>query len=151
MLIPKSLKGFKLSSFTKFSEKNIKLFPHPLHPTFSPYRKKFKISISVYIIVNTTNIFSNEATLLISNNRLTVRLKRFGGNIIDSLMYSGIDVIPPAEASPWEQDPFIFEPIEDHVADVSKRWYKSIRKLIRHLLQVSTLLLFTFFVPLIEV
>ena len=35
-----------------------------------------------------------------------------------------------------EEDSLYFLPLEDHVQEVSKKWYKSVKKLVKHLMEV---------------
>ena len=50
----------------------------------------------------------------------------------------GINVVPPGKRKfdLLSSDPLFFLPCDDHVRAVSQKWYKSIKKLVRHLLEV---------------
>lgn len=50
----------------------------------------------------------------------------------------GIEVVQPGNRKfdLLSSDPLFFLPCDDHVRAVSQKWYKSIKKLVRHLLQI---------------
>ena len=46
--------------------------------------------------------------------------------------------MPPEEskADILENDPYYFMTVDDHVLEVSRKWYKSVKKLVKHLMEV---------------
>ena len=53
-------------------------------------------------------------------------------------MIKGLPVLPPSEykADILDEDPYFFTAVDDHVQDVSRKWYKSVKKLVKHLMEI---------------
>ena len=54
------------------------------------------------------------------------------------LHHLGLSVLPPDQnkAELLDNDPYFFVTVDDHVTEVSRKWYKSIRKLVKHLREI---------------
>ena len=52
--------------------------------------------------------------------------------------FSGLSVVPPTytKLEFLGSDPLYFTACDDHVQEVSRKWYKSIKKLVKHLVEV---------------
>ena len=60
--------------------------------------------------------------------------------IIISKLIHFVELLKPFKTFPkkglLESDPLFFTACDDHVKDVSRRWYKSLNKLVKHLMEI---------------
>ena len=55
-----------------------------------------------------------------------------------NFLFSGLSVNPPlySKLEFLGSDPLFFTACDDHVQEVSRKWYKSIKKLVKHLMEI---------------